>query len=440
MKGSFTPPEFVKDAICLSGLTGTKLKCDVLGEYYLFWWRITSGGPKMGHRYNTAIIELNAATGEVHIKDVGKTVLGSAGHALKLKVDNQPNTQNLRLFLIEEHLGCFNRLKRVIKRRWPNISLKETEGPIDRNFTNIHLQNKAFEEALEIIERIELGNSLFFFDPLRSVEYDSIEKVAAKRISGFFKTGTEFIIFLFTSDWFLGRDDLAPLPLTTDSKNWSLREKKTVSEANSFFGDEEWHPHLLKKDLIEKKEDTLVEQYKKRLHKWFRYVLPLPFNPKDNQIFHIMLCSNYEIGIRATRNFYAKKTGNPKYSPNNATAYQRFIQLYPETLASPSRGRHRKPLQWLVLWRIITQHEEGICDCMCSDLLSIKSYPPELESLLKWLRVEGFLNPFKIPNAWDASVEQYKLNWKVVKEKLGVDPPLPLKPVSSGQIIAVEDA
>lgn len=39
-----TPLEFVEDAICLSGLTGTKLKSDVIGQYYPFWWGITSTG------------------------------------------------------------------------------------------------------------------------------------------------------------------------------------------------------------------------------------------------------------------------------------------------------------------------------------------------------------------------------------------------------------
>jgi len=43
--GDFTPLEFVGDAITLSGLTGTKLKCDVIGEYYPFWLNIMSGEP-----------------------------------------------------------------------------------------------------------------------------------------------------------------------------------------------------------------------------------------------------------------------------------------------------------------------------------------------------------------------------------------------------------
>ncbi len=34
----------------LSGLAGTKLKCDVIADYYPFWWSITSGGPSLNYR------------------------------------------------------------------------------------------------------------------------------------------------------------------------------------------------------------------------------------------------------------------------------------------------------------------------------------------------------------------------------------------------------
>ena len=92
------PLEFVGDAISLSELTGTRLKCDVIRTYYPFWWRITSGGPRVGYQYNTAIVELNAATGEVYIEDTKETLLGSAGHALNLKInhfnDQKLNTEN----------------------------------------------------------------------------------------------------------------------------------------------------------------------------------------------------------------------------------------------------------------------------------------------------------------------------------------------------------
>ena len=75
---TLTPLEFYGDAISLSGLTGTKLKCDVIGIYYPFWWKITSGGASREYQWPTAIVELNAATGEVYVKDSQETVLGSA--------------------------------------------------------------------------------------------------------------------------------------------------------------------------------------------------------------------------------------------------------------------------------------------------------------------------------------------------------------------------
>ena len=52
--------EFVQDAICLSGLTGSKVKCDVIGQYYPLWWNITSGGKRTNNDLPTAIVELDA--------------------------------------------------------------------------------------------------------------------------------------------------------------------------------------------------------------------------------------------------------------------------------------------------------------------------------------------------------------------------------------------
>ena len=101
--------EFVNDAICLSGLTGSRLKCEVIGQYYPFWWNITSGGPRASFQWPTAIVELDAATGEVHIKDTKETLLGSSGHALDLKCCN-PNTRNLKVVLVERDIECYNSL------------------------------------------------------------------------------------------------------------------------------------------------------------------------------------------------------------------------------------------------------------------------------------------------------------------------------------------
>ena len=111
-----TPLEFVGEAISLSGLTGTKLKCDVVGRYYPFWWKNTSGGKSLKYQKPTAIVELNAATGEDYIKDTSETVLGSAGHALELKVNhlNDPtiDTTNLKVVLIENDPNCYDLLKK----------------------------------------------------------------------------------------------------------------------------------------------------------------------------------------------------------------------------------------------------------------------------------------------------------------------------------------
>jgi len=432
-----TTLKFVRDAICLSGSAGSKLKCDVLGQYYPFWWRITSGGEKSGHRNPTAIIELNAATGEVYIEDTKETTLGSAGHALELKVTT-PGTRFLKIVLVERNTECYSHLKNVIKRRWSSIPIDETEGAYSSNSTNIYLLSMSLDDALDAIENLYLGNSIYFFDPLRNVEYEAIEKVAHKRIRDFFKTGTEFIIFLFTSDWFLGRKDFAPLPCSLEEETWTQQERESVLDADSLFGNKEWRSHILNRKSIENKQQILVELYKNRLHRWFRYVLPLPFNPKEKQIFHLILCSNFEVGIRMTKDAYSKMTGNPKYAPSNKRALERFKELHPKTFRRLEK-RRRVPLQWRVLWSILKQHEGGICDCMCKDLLKIDKNFPKIDDALAWLSEKGYLEKVDTENAWDTSVNQYRLCWKTVREKLKVDPPPPLKPISPEQLSKLED-
>ena len=419
--------EFVQDAICLSGLTGSKLKCDVIGAYYPFWWNITSGGQRANHDWPTAIVELDAATGEVYIEDIKETILGSSGHALDLKCSN-PNTRKLKVILVERDAHCYSHLKNVVSKRWGNVDIKLAEGPIQFNSSNIYLLNMELDRALSNIEKIKLGNALFFFDPLRSVEYRTIEKVAGKRIKTYYETGTEFIIFMFTSDWFLGRDDFAGLPTTVNESTWSIDEKEAVLEADAFFGNIEWRGRSLNSDPIHEREESFIELYKNSLHKWFRYVLPLPFNPKANQIFHLILCSNYEIGVRATRDFYSQITGNPKYTPDNSKAFNLFRKHHPEVFKGLS-GRQR-PLQWRILWTIIRYHEEGICDCMCSDFEDIESSHEKRQLLLEWLEDKKYLNRLNNDNAWKVPIIQYKLNWSIIKERLGIDPPPSFKPLA----------
>lgn len=421
------PLKFERDAICLSGLTGSKLKCQILGEYYPFWWNITSGGARANYDWPTTIVELDAATGEAYIEDTGETILGSSGHALELKCCN-PNTKKLKVILVEKNGDCYERLKRVIIRRWSNVDVKLAEGQTSYNKSNIYLLNKELDEALADIIQISTGNALFFFDPLRSVRYQAIEKVAGKRIKTFYKEGTELIVFVFTSDWFLGRDDFVALPSSSDSSSWSPKEKEAVTEADALFGDKYWHNEVLNKEPIDIKEVKFIELYKARLHKWFRYVLPLPFNPKGKQIYHLTMCSNYEAGIRATRDFYSKWTGNPKYVPSNDVAFKQFQQLHPKIFIGLT-GRQRPP-QWKMLWEIIKYHEEGICDAMCRDL---KEVEPDLEKrleFLRWLEHNRYLITFSAENLWKEPFIQYKLDWGTINKDFGISSPPPLEPLS----------
>ncbi len=426
------PLEFVGDAICLSGLTGTKLKCDVIGEYYSFWWGITSGGLRANYRYPTAIVELNAATGEDYIEETKETVLGSSGHALELKMTKAPQTTDLKVILVEENSECYQHLKSFVSRRWPSISLKEAEESALSNSLNVFLLNRTLEEALEAIEALPLGNALFFFDPLRSVSWSTIESVAIRRMRGFLETRTEFIIFVFTSDWFLGRKDFAPLPTSVEEKGWLPEERKTVAQADTFFGNNEWRSSMLNNGSVEDRERKLIELYQERLHKWFRYVLPMPFNPKQDQIFHLILCSNYEAGVRATRDFYCSKTRNPRYSPDNSQAFFKFKQLHSELWAR-AVGRER-PLEWKVLWKTIRDHEGGFCDIYCRDLKEMEQQSWIRQRVLDWLEKNGYLGRFVVESPWTPSSNRYILNWCTLKERLGIDPPAPLKPLSTDDV------
>lgn len=424
-----TPLTLNEDAICLSGLTGTRLKCEEVGQYYKFWWGITSGGASKNYRYPTAIVELNAATGEDYIEETNETVLGSSGHAIDLKVKESPKTANLKIVLVEEDQNCYNHLKRVIERRWPSIPLNQAEGPITSNFSNVYLFKESLDEAIASIAQIDLGNAMYFFDPLKSVKYSAIESVASSRMRMFFETRTEFIVFIFTSDWFLGRKESAPLPCSSDENDWSPEEKTTVMEADELFGGAEWRDYILTNDPIPQKENLLIELYRRRLHRWFRYVLPMPFNPKYKQLFHLILCSNYEAGVRASRDFYCKITGNPKYSPDNSKAFAKFGELHPELLENIAGNR--KPIEWKILWRVIREHEEGICDRLCPDLRQIEPYLIPRRAALQWLVEKGYLDLLKIEHAWKLMENRYIVNWETVKERLEVDPPLPLVPLQA---------
>jgi three-Cys-motif partner protein len=423
--------EFKDGAICLSGATGTGLKSRILGEYYPFWWRITSGGEGKSNRLHTAIVDLNAATGRVHIKDTGETILGSAGHALELKF-NHPNTDRLKLILREEDQQCFGLLKEFIQEKWPKVSLADDANIPSFGQPQVFVLRDRLEKALDTIERIDtfsqLGRTIFLFDPLRSVPYDDVERVAARRVDSFYKIGTEFIIFLFTSDLFLGRDEFAGLPTTQNQDAWTEAQHRSVLETDLAMGGTSWRTAILNTGPVSDNESVVVELYKEQLHKWFRYVLALPFAPKQGQLYHLFFCSNFEIGIRVTRNFYSEFTKNPRFSPDNKTAYTKFKAEHPAKMVGIVG--QRKPSEFKMLWKIIKEHEDGFADAMCEDLKEDEASLFGREKILTWLAGQGYLAKTAYSNDhWQHRWPTYRLNWNVVNSKLGVPGPLPLVPI-----------
>src|SRR5207245_9025823 len=102
------------------------------------------------------------------------------------------------------------------------------------------------------------------------------------------------------------------------------------AKIDDLVGNYDWRLNLIRNESAKELLLRLVSLYMLRLHHWFRYVLPLPFEPKTGQTYHLFVCSNYEAGIRITRDFYTASTGNPRYSPDHKSAYSKFRSLHPE--------------------------------------------------------------------------------------------------------------
>lgn len=418
--------EFHGDAICLSGIYGTAIKSEIIGQYYEFWWKITSGGNKRDFQNYTSIVELNAGSGEVFIEELGQTLLGSAGHSLELKKKLDKHN-SLKLVLIEEDAKCYSHLTKVINRRTPGTPVDVCEGPVDSNPTNIFLMNLNLKESLRKIDGIKLGNSIFFFDPLRMVKWEIIEEVGRGRLKNYYQTGTEFIIFLFTSDYFLGRDEFAAFPTNPDKQSWSDSEKKSITEADELFGNTTWRLKILCNDDILQRQNNFVNLYRENLQKWFRYVLPLPFKPKKGQLYHLIICSNYEAGIRETKSHYSQRMGNKKVNQDNTLAYNRFKILHHD-LCKKYTGT-TKPLEWKILWAIVKQ-EIGIRDFLCSDIRRLEDNSNRRKNAMIWLEQNSYLLPIDQNCAWSDPIQKYSLNWQYCRDKLGIELPLPLIPIS----------
>ena len=232
------------------------------------------------HHLPTTIIEMNAGTGLDYIEDTRETIRGSSGHALDIKTDDRNDASKLNVILVEGDQECFFHLKQTVIKEWPSINFEEAIGSVETNRSGVYCLQRTPKEALDLIEGIELGNSLFFFDPLLFTPWEELERVASRRIKSYYETRTEFIVFLFTTDWFIGRKKMVPLPKSIEESTWNDKEKETVRMMDDLFGNSLWQKEILTDDSIETRMDKLVQAYRVRLHRWFRYVLLLPFNPR----------------------------------------------------------------------------------------------------------------------------------------------------------------
>lgn len=295
----------------------------------------------------------------------------------------------------------------------------QTTGSINSNSTGVYCFHKSQKDALSLIENIELGNSLFFFDPLLFTPWEDLERVAFQRIKSYYAIRTEFVVFTFTTDWFTGRKqlELDPLPTILEETTWSDKESKTVAKMDEMFGNKLWRSEILTKDTIDLRLKKLVDSYRRRLHKWFRYVLPFPFNPKGDQIYHLFMCSNYEKGMTLTRGFYQRFSNNPPYSPDSKMMYKLFSRVHSSLAKQDTFGQ--KPLIWRLLQAIIREHEEGLCDRYCEDFSYIARHQwSEIQPCLQALEIFDYLKQIEpMTSAWENPPKLYQLNWHTTKSR-----------------------
>jgi len=132
------------------------------------------------------------------------------------------------------------------------------------------------------------------------------------------------------------------------------------------------------------------------------------------------------------RHFYSEITDNPPYSPDSQEAYKNFITIHPELLKNLSGAK--RPLQWKILWRIITQHEDGICDRECRDLKELDNNINVIQKGLDWLCEHTYLELWPRSSHWDLSIPQYLLKWEKSEERLKLTRPAPFQPISQEQL------
>ena len=432
------PSKFHEDAIVLSGVTGTLIKTSIIGKYYKFWQSVVSGGKKHHFKFPSTIIELNAGTSEVYIEGIAHTTFGSAGHALHMKYgpESSEEVNYLTIILVEESPECLKRLINVILRRWPNTRLmKVNTGDYSFYFAkdmSLFIFDSYEKIPLEAFKGRTLGNCLLFFDPLRATDWNMIENIAYQRIYEPYLEGTEFIIFLFTSDWIRGRQSLLSLPSTSEETLWSEKQKRTVVEADIAFGDRNWLSIFKTGKTSNELENNLVKYYCNKLHRFFRFVIPLPFSPKKTERYDLFFCTNHLTGANSICDFYRRTF--LKFFGNNfphiqnlqeSELFLKFKELYPDT-----SQLNRK---WEILWCFLHAYPESILDQYERSLReeTLES-PQKIARILEWLEKKGFIQQICVDDwTWfnRGRFPQYIANWKIIRRRLVLKKPEKFQPI-----------
>ena len=437
-----SPLKIEDGALCLSGTTGSKLKTDIVGSYLRFWQSVTSGGGRRAFNISTLMIDMNAGTGLLRIEDADETVFGSAGHILNLgyKGDVWKN-RNLHIALIESDQDCRKNLLENIKNHWPMVKLKPMKG----YYISEDQRTIVFSSQPDFLRFTGWDSmdrtSLFYFDPLRATEWSIIDRIAEMRITKPYRMRTEFLVFFFTSDWILGRKDFTPLPRTKDKSKWTRKEKESVASADEAFGGRKWSEILSKNENIQEMEEELVELYKNGLRKWFRFVQPLPFNPKTNQRYDLFCCSNYDVGMRVIRSFYETRTAPIGVRKKASEVYPLFRKLHPN-LVRGLKGR-MKPTEWKILWHVIKNHIDGICDEKCQRIRRKSGNDGrDIREVLEKLEKFGYLRKIE-PSQWPWESEKfsiYQVDWNFIETHLKVREPRKPQPIGpDGKINSIDD-
>lgn len=249
----------------------TKEKLDALNYYYNLWFYIVKS-------QKCYIIDCNAGTGYIEVRNQNEKVLGSSLLGLNLFKDDR--RKNLTLFLIEKEQKNYELLQE-------NTSeyIKGNKIPVQLE-KDIFLFNSDWSSVIEnIIDKTRDGIRLFFLDPyaIKSLPLEMLLSLIkmGKSEYGYKEGGIEILI---NWAWHAIRRKLGKYYSYKDlkSKNKDLSAPEEIKILDDFFGPLNWkkianeYPNnIFKAKLkvkIEELRDKLIKAYVKDFFKYFRYI------------------------------------------------------------------------------------------------------------------------------------------------------------------------